>query len=437
MVARCEPPQVFGVHGDWGSGKTSFLHQLQWQLTGECPQQREARREDAAVPTDPQKHVAVVWFEAWRYQYEQAPIVALLQEIRSQLPWTAKVRDAMSKIGETTVRSALLAIEDITKKIGIQASKIQESGEKWEKDHLATTLPSHFVREHLEREIGRLIRTDDSEEGRDPSERLVVIVDDLDRCDPAAAYALLEGIKIYLNLPNCVFVLGMNQKVVEKAIADQLPAPRREDGRWIRLKSREYLEKICQNISQLPLVDDPWELLYRFLDGFEHRERIRDMAREYRFLPHNARKIKSFANLLLRNARRIEESSPSAETDEEEELDRWARLTMTMACLNHFHPEIYRHLQAYRLDYFQTLREWCLAPQADDDRTHHSLRSLGPAFSVAEEDADDDTAPAPTFPTPRQSLFPDPVEGGVLRVQRLIAELDTVTESDIDRHLVF
>lgn len=45
--ATCKPPQVFGVHGDWGLGKTSFLHQLHFCLAGECPQQDDTAVEGA------------------------------------------------------------------------------------------------------------------------------------------------------------------------------------------------------------------------------------------------------------------------------------------------------------------------------------------------------------------------------------------------------
>lgn len=416
MVAHGRPPQVLGVHGDWGSGKTSFLHQLQWQLTGKCPQQPEEYRKDVPKAARPCKDITVVWFEAWRYQYEPTPVVALLQEIRSQLPWTAKFRDQIEKLGETAVRSSLLAIEDITKKIGIQASKIQEQGEKWERDHLSTALPSHFIREHLEREIGRLVKT-----RKGSAERLVVIIDDLDRCQPASAYGLLEGIKIYLNLPNCVFVLGMNQKVVEKAIADQMPDSKKGE-RWIRLKSREYLEKICQNIVHLPLAPKPETLLHSLLDDFEERDALCEVVREQRCLPANPRQIKAFANLLRRNAGRLPpHDSPM----------RRARLIVVMAYLYRFHPDIYRHLEAYRKPFYDELRNWCRGyPRGDE---HPLIEELDRAWRV--EEKVDESSPAPEWGIADRA-FPDPVEGGVMRAQRLIANM-AATEEEIDSFLLF
>jgi hypothetical protein len=416
MVAQCRTPQVFGVHGDWGAGKTSFLHQLQWELVGECPQQPEKVRATRADAQEPQENVTVVWFEAWRHQNEPTPIVALLHEIRSQLPWTARYRDHAQKLGEVTVRASLLAIENITKTIGIQASKIQQEGEKWEKEHLTTPLPAHFVREHLEREVSRLVKRTSHDE-----DRLVVIIDDLDRCQPAAAYALLEGIKIYLNLPSTVFVLGMNQKVVEKAIADQLPDTRK-DERWIEIKSREYLEKICQNVVHLPLVDKPSVLLSRFLEDFPEGTALVLVVNEYDCLPRNPRQVKTFANLLLRCSDRFPQLA---------DPQRQAQLIVAFAALYQFHPELYRQLTAYRKPFYDELRDWCRGVL--QDAKHPFSQQLERSWRVRKSD--------PKATTPEESLldvqaFPDPVEGGVLRVQRLIAELDA-TKDEINDFLLF
>ena len=207
-IARCTPPQVFGVHGGWGLGKTSFLHQVQWYLTGDCPQQPEAvtedmkkQAEDATEEAPAQRHgvygdrVQAVWFDAWRYQDERAPVVALLHEMRAQLSWGKRAARSTRRHAEIAVRGALLSLEELTRKIGLQYSRFQQASREWETENLATALPSHTLREHLRAAISQLLPDEGTGE-RSP--RLVVFIDDVDRCEPEAAYRLLEGLKIYL-----------------------------------------------------------------------------------------------------------------------------------------------------------------------------------------------------------------------------------------------
>lgn len=43
-------------------------------------------------------------------------------------------------------------------------------------------------------------------------------MDDLDRCLPGKAIAVLEAIKLFLDVKGCIFLLGLDQDVVAKGI---------------------------------------------------------------------------------------------------------------------------------------------------------------------------------------------------------------------------
>lgn len=285
-VATCTPPQVFGVHGDWGLGKTSFLQQVQWHLTGTCPQLSDAAATEPAEPPfqkgEYRKAIRAIWFDAWRYQHEEVPVIALLHEMRAQLSyWHRK--------GGVVIRGALLSFEEVTKKIGIQYSTFRQSNREWMADNLHVPLPSYTIRKHLREAIDRLIPRKQAAKPRSP--RLAIFIDDIDRCEPVAAFRLLEGLKIYLTLENCVFVLGMNQKVIEKAIGSQIP-----DEDSPKERAAAYMDKLCQNVWRLPAVRRPdlflKEMLADTVEDETTRNRIVEGIKGLRCLPPNPRRLK-------------------------------------------------------------------------------------------------------------------------------------------------
>jgi hypothetical protein len=253
-IQRCPAPHVLGIHGDWGSGKTSFMRQLQWRLGGEPP------RKDGSVtwpvgfePSPEQKNlrktIATIWFDAWRYQHEPAPVVALLQEMRRQMKSLPAVKKKFEKLGDIALRYTLDSLADVGKAIGFEglpsAEKIEKLGERWEKEHHAESLSTDSIRGHLHETIKCVLP--DSK-----TARVVVFIDDLDRCNPKAAFRLLEGLKIYLSIPNCVFVLGMNERILIDAIREEVSAPKDASVDELKLRASHYLEKSARTFTVCP-----------------------------------------------------------------------------------------------------------------------------------------------------------------------------------------
>ncbi len=430
QIAQCNPPYVFGLHGAWGSGKTSFLHQLQFYLTGECPQSQELCHtrllqkveKDTEKPPSYQKlceeearklfgedwedkeELTVVWFEAWRYQHDHNPIVALLHEICDQLGWKQKMLNKAKKLGEVTIRSSLLTFESIIEMIGIAPSKIQQAGEQWEARHHATPLPTHTIRGLLNEAISQLI-------GK--NKRLVILVDDLDRCEPEAAYRLLEGIKIYLNIPSCLFVIGMDRNFIELAVAEHIPT----DNEFNSTLVKEYLEKICQSFWHLPLVIDPAGNLNKWLGDVDRNTKgaIARVINKHDCLPRNPRKIKAFAATLLRFM-----AIPNTFDPE---------LCIAMAGLYHFHPELYRRIEK-DTNFFVEIQKWAYGEETMFKAVWFSDMRL-PYFGQSKMD----NTPTPQPPTFHNAHL-DPTRGDVFWMQKLFIEIEAPVASKIKEYIL-
>ena len=299
--------------------------------------------------------VQAVWFDAWRYQTEAAPVVALLHEMRAQLSWGRRAVRATRRNAKVIVRGALLSMEGVTKRIGLQYSRFHQANREWESENLASALPSHTLREHLRAAVEQLLP---GKSRRFPPPRLVVFIDDVDRCEPEAAYRLLEGLKIYLTLDNCVFVLGMNQKAIEEAIAQRMKAEADDDP---TMRAAAYMEKLCQNVWRLPAVRRPEQVLYNLLTKTVDSSAVRDWikhgveAPKHPCLPSNPRRLKGLANLIGRLAPRL--PSQKGESNDPEAIYE-AQLLVIVAYIYQYHHGLYVRWEADSALYNNILG-WC------------------------------------------------------------------------------
>lgn len=231
IAATVELPLTVGVYGPWGSGKSSFVN-----LCGEI------FRADG-VPT--------VAFNPWKYDERtdvwHALIQSMLQEISARLTAETtpserrrkQIARALTRIAALSKAAAWLVMRGTA---GVLSSGLvgAEDADKllaaWREGD--TEAYSHV--NAFEAEFGEVVDT------LTDGGRLVVLIDDLDRCTPAAAVTVLDSLKLFFGEASCVFVLAMDHAMISEAVATRLDCglPR----------ARMYLEKLIQFPYHLPAV---------------------------------------------------------------------------------------------------------------------------------------------------------------------------------------
>ena len=326
MILECEPPFSIGVYGKWGSGKTSIMRYLMASLNGKPLEAmttyhdnpfnelgEKARLEnwnkiykDKFNDLNDKKdfNIRSVWFNAWQHQQCNQPLLALLHEIRAQFLWHEKMYGEGKKILNVTFRGGLDIFSDLIKiatldNIGGIADpgikiplteNLQKLGETYEDDHFMTLSQTQRFNMFFEQAIHQLLKIKNNSQS---NSRLVIFIDDLDRCEYCQTVKLLESIKLYLSTHNCVFVLGLDPYNVERALAQELKRNPNE--------CHEYLEKLFQSIVRIPISHKYDTYINKLLHGFNNLET--DKIDGYdktlaRILEPNPRKVKNFINSL-------------------------------------------------------------------------------------------------------------------------------------------
>ena len=213
QVARtCETPLVIGLYGTWGIGKTSLMKQIQKELT------------------ESNNSINTVWFDAWMHQFDESPSLALLHTVVNTFDMKEEGKKLLAVIASAF--GSLLLKTTTT----LELKDVDELGKRYEEERFQAREARVRMREYFQELIAKARGSE--------KHRLVFFIDDLDRCLPAQTLALLEALKLYLNLQGCVYFLGVDREALEHSV--------RFHYKETEISETSYLDKIVQLPFTIP-----------------------------------------------------------------------------------------------------------------------------------------------------------------------------------------
>lgn len=236
-------PCTIGVFGDWGSGKSSLIKMV------ECDHKSK-------------KDELIIKFNGWLFEgYEDAKVAlleTLVEEIIKARTWD---NDAKKYIARLFKRVKWLKTITTVGKFGLGMYLTAQTGIPL--DVLGIDTKPFDIDDYLSEkkdENQELIDKGIKEFHKDFSSlikeaklnRIIVIIDDLDRCTPPTVIATLEAIKLFLFVDKTVFIIAADERLINYAVNSKFPNLPSSDYDV----SQDYLEKLIQIPLRIPSLSE-------------------------------------------------------------------------------------------------------------------------------------------------------------------------------------
>lgn len=264
LLSKCgEKPLTIGLHGDWGAGKSSILEMILADIKAN------------------NKDICCIKFNGWQFQGFEDAKISLIETIVKELvdskTFTSEVKDAakklMARIDWLKVAkkagglafTAMTGLPDIDSIKGILSSAkdllsdpakmLTTENMKKAKDWV-DTMPIYAAdcveSKKVIDELKGFRQDFESLMQKTKLKKLVILIDDLDRCLPNVTIEILEAIRLFLFLPNTIFIVAADEAMIEYAVRNHFPdLPNDRNGTEY---AKNYLEKLIQVPVRIPTL---------------------------------------------------------------------------------------------------------------------------------------------------------------------------------------
>lgn len=228
MLSELDGGSAVALNGAWGSGKTFFVKQAKMlidihnpnsDIDTECLNPEEIasikdvyNKHNSGTEKYDMPKMATVYYDAWKYDNTDDPLLSLIYCIITRYRENVKT-DKISWMKGALVKSLPL-FNGLAKSVtGLDIKEILE-GLK----NILETQEDWFTQIKKDNDIEKQVREFLSNIIRDDEEKLIIFIDELDRCNPQYAVKLLERVKHYFNHPKVIFVISYNKSELQHSI---------------------------------------------------------------------------------------------------------------------------------------------------------------------------------------------------------------------------
>lgn len=269
-----DQPISIGIHGDWGAGKSSILEMVENEVNGSN--------------SESGKKYSCIRFNGWRHQGFEDSKIALMSSIVSELEKKEKLGTRAGEIlkklwkninwmsvAKTSGKTAL-GIAMGTAPITLLSSAM---------DILKATVTTQEGITGAIESIGGYLKdakiTEDTSSNKEFSEfqenfvelledasieKLIVLIDDLDRCLPDVAINTLEAVRLFMFSKKTAFVIAADESMIRYAVKKHFPDAINENkinaGDTF---ANRYLEKLIQVPFRIPALGEVESCIYIML----------------------------------------------------------------------------------------------------------------------------------------------------------------------------
>lgn len=265
--------QIFSLDGAWGSGKTTFVKKLELLINyysfyenGEkCYNnnyinkntelsEESVKRLETISKSENYKQIKemvkttnlnAIYFNAWEHDDESDPIISIIYEIVNKFD----LLDSTKRIGTGSF------VENLKSLVSLLTLGSVNIGTLIQETDIATSI-------RLKDEIKNALSETLNDIINENCDKLVIFIDELDRCKPDYAINLLERIHHYINDERVVIVLSTNINELMHTISTMYGN---------EFSSEKYLDKFIDERLFLPAIP-----LDYYLRTFDNNIRIND-----------------------------------------------------------------------------------------------------------------------------------------------------------------